>query len=440
MRDLHIFLFEWKHFVRSRFKVIACILFVLAGVYGLHSGSELYHERLSEIEKIEKRVEENQQEHLAKYVAGKVTDEDRPWINMSEPFWAVWFADIHHFKRPSAAMVYSTGQSEQYGYYKRITFNASPYDEDLAEEIANPERLQTGKLDFAFVIIFLLPLVLLVLMYNLRGTEVEQGIMPLVEVQKGAGGAWLLSRVAFYFALSIGIVGLLLLYGAMLTGVFDADLGALWDVLYSITLYGIFWSVVFFLILRKGRGILGNTLKMMGVWLLFSFVIPATVHQVVSIASPVNLMTDLIDADRDQKYALYDEPNDVVEAKLFAMFPEIKESPIAKDSTKIDGARNDSYSALVNELKKKGITKIEKHNTAKNQLVQNTYWFNPVGFFQNRLNRISQTHFDDYQKFRDEIQYLVDKQIRTLVHDTWNGKEIRAKDFQFYMHHFSQVD
>ena len=37
-------------------------------------------------------------------------------------------------------MVFSLGQSEQYGYYKRVTNWSSVYDSDLAEETVKPER------------------------------------------------------------------------------------------------------------------------------------------------------------------------------------------------------------------------------------------------------------------------------------------------------------
>ena len=99
-------------------------------------------------------------------------------------------------------MVYSIGQAEQYGFYKRVTFWASPYDADMAEEIANPERLQTGTLDFAFVLLFLLPLLLLILLYNIKSAEAEQGFLPLIEVQTASKNAWLLARMSFYFLLA----------------------------------------------------------------------------------------------------------------------------------------------------------------------------------------------------------------------------------------------
>ena len=39
----------------------------------------------------------------------------------------------------------------------------------------NLERLQIGTLDFAFGLIFLLPLLLIILLHNLRSMESEQG-------------------------------------------------------------------------------------------------------------------------------------------------------------------------------------------------------------------------------------------------------------------------
>ena len=128
---------------------------------------------------------------------------------------------------------------------------------------------------------------------------------------------------------------------------------------------------------------------MVGVWLLFAFVIPAAVHQWVSMVKPANLMTDLIDSDRDKKQELYDLPDSVAQMKINKMFPEIVNSPVAQaqDSTKIAAARNDSYTALVNEMKKESIIPIEETNLEKNQLIRSSYWLNPVSFFQKSIQR-----------------------------------------------------
>ena len=113
-------------------------------------------------------------------------------------------------------MVFSIGQSEQYGFYKRITFNSSPYDNDLSEEIANPERLQIGTFDFSFALLFLLPLVLMILAFNIKSNEIEQGFMSLIEVQVLSKNSWIVARVGFYSFLALLISYGLILYGSLL--------------------------------------------------------------------------------------------------------------------------------------------------------------------------------------------------------------------------------
>lgn len=439
MKSLNIFLYEWKHFVRSPFKVVALLLFVLAGGYGLHSGASLYHEQLAEIEGIRKFVDEERQEQISYYEEGKTGPEDQPWVDLTTPFWAIWFNNVHHFKTPSPAMVYSLGQAEQYGFYKHVTFMASPYDADMTAEIANPERQQAGTLDFSFSLLFLFPLLMLIMLYNLKSAETEKGFLPLIEVQTAARNTWLLSRTAFYVGLLLIVIVGLLSYGAMLTDVFALEGAAYWQMLLYSSLYLAFWSLIYYLIIRTGTSIMGNTLKMVGVWLVFAFIIPSAVHQWISIEKPVNLMTDLIDATRDEKQKLYDLPDSVFQAKLDEMFPEILDSPVAKDEDKRGIAYNRCASALVNELVKNKITLIEADNKEKNTLVRTSYWFNPMTFFQNQFNRISQTDFDDYQKYRNEIQHLIDHQIRVLVLDTWKGSKVDKSLFEKYHQTLSAI-
>ncbi|MEL7428223.1 MAG: DUF3526 domain-containing protein, partial [Bacteroidota bacterium] len=188
----------------------------------------------------------------------------------------------------------------------------------------------------------------------------------------------------------------------------------------------------YYLILRGGESILSNTLKMVGAWLVVGFILPATVLQWISMEKPANLMTDLIDAKRDKRQELFDLPDSVFRAKLVALFPEIPDSPAAQDSTKIDGAYSDSGCALVNELMKESIAPIEADNETKNNLVRNSYWLSPMTYFQNRFNAIAQTHYDDYQNYRSEIQLMIDKQIRSMVLDTWNDTEIDKQKYLDY--------
>lgn len=432
MKNLGVFLYEWKHFIRSPFKIIAVLLFVVASIYGLYKGEKLYHKQSAEVEKIEQKVKEERQKQIVAYQEGKLVPEDRDWIDRSTPFWAIEFSWVYHCKPPSPAMVYSIGQSEQYGFYKKITRWANPYDVDLAEEIANPERLQTGTLDFTFALLFLAPLLLLVLLYNIKSFETEQGFMPLIEVQGASKNAWLLSRVMFYFFLVLLTTLFLILYGAARTNVRIETSSALGQMLLYSFAYLSFWSVLYSLILRSGKSAIGNSLKMIGLYFVFAFIIPATVYQYLSIHHPANLMTDLVDAKLAKRWELWDQPESLRLTQLQGLFPEIESSPLLEDSTRLPMAIRESTSALENKLKKASIQPIEKENQIKNSFIKSTFWFNPVSFFQNRFNAVSQTHFDDYQNYRDEIQALVDTQIRLLVLDMWQDKKVDEEKYLEY--------
>ena len=433
-----MFLYEWKHFVRNPFKIIAIVLFVVAGLYGLHNGARLYEDQNAEVERIEQRMtEENNQLLSEHYDKGILVNESRPWIDYSSPYWATRSSYFYHFKAPSPAIVYSIGQSEQYGFYKRITLWASPYDADLAEEIANPERLQVGTLDFSFVLIFLVPLVLLVLLYNLKSSETERGFLSLIAIQSASPNAWLLSRLSFYFIMVLGIVIGLLVYGGMLTGVFGGASTAFSQMLLYSFIYLLFWSFLYFLVLRKSQSILGSSLMMTGLYLILVFIIPAAVHQTMSTRYPVNLMTDFIDV-RDQRDALFEEPDSVLLDKLVNLIPAIKEGALYGDYSGSGRAMNYSSSALINELKKESLRPVQKESQAKNKAIERSFLYNPISFFQNRFNRISHTHFDDYHQYRSEIQSLVDKQIQTMVIDLWDGVSVDKNRFLTYIEDFEE--
>jgi ABC-2 type transport system permease protein len=159
---------------------------------------------------------------------------------------------------------------------------------------------------------------------------------------------------------------------------------------------------------------------------------PATVHQWVSIAKPINLMTDFIDAQREGPEERFEQADSLKLQQLFSLYPELENSTLAKDTTQQKTLLSFCASAVENDFKKKAVLPISKENNAKNTLIKQTYWFNPLTFFQNQINTISQTHYDDYENYRNEIQYLIDKRINTMVLDTWNDVKVDKPKYLDY--------
>ena len=172
---------------------------------------------------------------------------------------------------------------------------------------------------------------------------------------------------------------------------------------------------------------------MMGFWVLFVFIIPAAILQWVSIEKPTNLMIDIIDVKRDKTSDIYNQSTQLKDKQLFNLYPSLKSTEIAKDSILIKGARRSSIIALVNEAMKEAIAKIESDHQTKNEIIVNTYWFNPVTYSQNKLNQFSKTHFNDYESYREDIQKSVDKRIKIMVLDIWNNVKVdKAKYLSYF--------
>jgi ABC-2 type transport system permease protein len=423
MRSLSIFVNEWKHFTRSPFKIIALFLFTVASIYGLHNGADLFEKQKNEIERLNQETEAEIKNTLSYFDTGKKGPDEKPWVDNNEPFWAIYNAPTYQFKTPSPTIVYAIGQTEQYGFYKRITTWSNPYDADMTQEISNPERIQSGNLDFSFAVLFLLPLLLLVLLYNIKGLEAERGFLPLVIVQAGSKNWWILSRTAFYAILLLLVLFGLMLYGATLTDVFETK-NDFWKIFLWVTISLLFWLVIYFLILYYGNNTVSNTLQMIGVWLLLALIIPATIQQWIAIEKPTNLMVDLIDVKREKTSEIYEQSKELIDAQLLELYPDLKETKTFGDTTIVKNDRGYSTDALVNIEMKNATKSIEADNYAKNKLVETTYWFNPLTYFQNKLNKLTSTHYEDYESYRNEIQKSVDNRLETMVFDIWNNVEV----------------
>jgi ABC-2 type transport system permease protein len=252
-----------------------------------------------------------------------------------------------------------------------------------------------------------------------------------VFVQTGSKNWWLISRTAFYTVLLLFTLFGLLFYGAMLTPIFKTD-ATFWQLFLWVAIYLIFWILIYFLILKYAKTTVSNTLQMIGVWLLFAFIIPAAVQQWISIEKPTNLMVDIIDTKRDKTDEIYDQTNELTDKQLFNLYPSLKQTEIAKDSVGIKNARRRSIRALINSAMKNAIAKIDQDNQSRNELISKTYWFNPLTYFQNKFNHLSGTHYDDYQDYRNDIQDLIDKRIEIMVLDIWNDVKVdKAKYLEY---------
>ncbi|MDV3910586.1 hypothetical protein CMT84_19365 [Elizabethkingia anophelis] len=433
MKDIKIIQCEFKHFTRNPFKILSLILFVGATIYGLQNGYALFSKQNKEIEVIETKNKKNIAEVVSWYDAGKKGPDDKSWIDVTKPIQAIQYTPATAIKAPSSFMPFSIGQAEQFGYYKQIMDWSMTFDTDLAEEIANPERLAIGTLDFSFVILYLLPILVIILLFNIGGLEKDLGFDRLIQINHTSSQTWLLSRFTFYFLLINIILFLLMLIYAVRTGVL---FGSFFLLYLLIVLYVLLWFAVFYFINHKGTGSSNQAIKMASVWLLFCVIVPGTIHQIVSIKYPSDYMTDYIDTSRDKTYKIYFLSADTIKKNLIVAYPELAETVQGRDTVADKSIMSNSTSGLVNQLMKEAAVKIENNNENKNRFIRSTSWFNPVSWFQNRINALCQTDYYAYRQYRINIQAMIDKKVEILLRDSWNKVNMDKEKFLEYVNAF----
>tara|TARA_B100000941_G_C28508298_1_gene558835 strand:- start:5998 stop:6615 length:618 start_codon:yes stop_codon:yes gene_type:complete len=60
-------------------------------------------------------------------------------------------------------------------------------------------------------------------------------------------------------------------------------------------------------------------------------------------------------------------------------------------------------------------------------------FFNPVTFFQNKINSVAKSDYISFRNYRKKIQSKIDKQIHIILHDTWNQVTVDQNIYQEYI-------
>ena len=433
---LDILKFESFHLIKSPYKIISILLYAISILYGCQTGYDLFKKHNIEIKIIKSKNADFEKKMLVQYDELEQGLIERPRRDPTIPYWAIWNIPSYALKSPSPMIVFSTGQAEQYGYYKKVTNWSTVFDNDLAEEIANPERLALGTLDFSFVLLFLTPILLIILLFNIGGLEKDNGFDKLIYLNDISKKSWLITRFSYYFLVLFTLICFLLIPYAVLSGVFTNELMSFFTLMVLIFLYIFLWVSIFYFINYWGKGSVDQAIKMISVWVALSIIMPGLFHQITSIKFSTNYMVDYLDVARDQRYEIFDMSTDTLQNELLESFPVLKSSVYAQDTIINKGIINRSISGLVNILNKKAAGKIEKESELKNNFVRSTLLLNPIMYFQNKINEVSKADYYAYRLYRENIQNSIDKKIELILRDTWNKEEVDKERYIEYLQEF----
>ncbi|HTU99368.1 MAG TPA: ABC transporter permease, partial [Luteitalea sp.] len=109
---------------------------------------------------------------------------------------------------PAPLAPLAVGQSDLLPYYFKVTTD-SRENVTAATELENPHRLLAGRVDLAFVLIYLYPLLVLAFSYNLLSAEKEQGTLSLALSQPISLARLVVGKVTIRFAVFVIVLAVL---------------------------------------------------------------------------------------------------------------------------------------------------------------------------------------------------------------------------------------
>lgn len=197
---------------------------------------------------------------------------------------------------PLAALAVGQGDLLPYYYDVSIYTNESSFQQN--GEIENPLNLLVGRFDLAFVAVYLLPLLVLALSFNVLSEEREQGTLALTLSQPVSVRDVVRAKLAFRALLVVGLAAGVSLLGILATGGASAPgRVVLWCA--TVTLYALFWFALAAWVNGLRRSSAWNATVLVGAWLVLVVVLPAAVNIAAGLLHPLPSRVEMITAQRE---------------------------------------------------------------------------------------------------------------------------------------------
>jgi ABC-2 type transport system permease protein len=443
-----VYLKEIFNFERSLFRadrlslMVALILFAAVG-YAMVNGQSWMNKQQQAVHAAQTEESVRLQElkdNLGKIDAGSL----KPTKAYENPANAYWVGNRHAATYavlpPTALAATAVGQSDLNPPYIKVSAD-NKESFALNEEIENPGNLLIGNFDLAFVVVFLLPLLIIALSYNLLSAEREQGTLAITMTNPVP--LWVLIagklsfRVGLVFSLmaSITVMGLI----AIGTDLFSMDslirLG--WWIVLLFT-YMLFWFALAQAVNVLAKSSAQNALILTGLWIVILLVLPTLISITVNMAYPVPSRVAMVGLIRAAQTDANKEADATV-ARFEQEHPEMTAVPVSKD----DDTTASRKRVLVQQAAADRIAQImagyDQQLAQQQRIVDSLRFLSPAIVMQEALNAVAGTDNSRYQHLSGQVD---------AFHRVWQGfflpkvlenTPLTLADYQHFPH-FSYVE
>jgi len=185
----------------------------------------------------------------------------------------------------------------------------------------NPDFALIGRFDFAFVASLIAPLLVVLLLFDLRSGEQVAGRLRLIEASaSNPVRLWWMRSGLRIGALAVALC-LPVIVGGLISGTAISTLALC---VLAVCLYVFFWMALTLWLTPATQTGAYNLTIMLGVWLLLSSVIPATLTQIIERVVPLPVGGEIVLTQREAVNDAWDLPREATYEPFLERHPEWK--------------------------------------------------------------------------------------------------------------------
>ncbi len=405
---------EWRLLTADGAIWLTVVIGALAIGYGTFNGVRwisFQQAAIAETAREERERFAAQEATIARITAGEM--EVSPFADPRNPQAAASRLGARYAVMPPAPLAaFSIGQSDLLPYYVRVTSDARE-TVTAGVELENPHRLLTGRFDLAFVLIYLYPLLIVAISYNVLSGEKEQGTLVLALSQPLNLRTFTLGKLALRFA--VFLVGIAVLAGAAIAmaGIDLTAPGALLHVAWwyaAVMAYGLVWFGLVVLVASFGRSSSTNAMALAALWLAGVILVPSLLNMLATAVYPVPSRVEMIQAVREASDDASQQGSALL-ARYYEDHPELAVGGAEQAMNDFNVIRI-AVGAEVEDRVRPVLDRYASQLAGQQRLVARLRVLSPAVLMQEALNDISGTGVPRHQHF---MQQVAD------YHDRWRA-------------------
>lgn len=400
-------------FIRTRIFLMSLVLLLTLGVVSVFIGKQY----LVKQEKAIVAAERFQKESINRNV--EYHSDDLGLL--------LYYLRFTLIKQPTNISAISIGQSDVNPLLQAVTIRGlegQKYDSDFE----NPSLLMSGNLDLGFVIIYLFPLVLIAMTFNLYSEEKEQGTWRILAAQTNAKIAFLLKKMSVRIVFVLLVLLMLLLFAAAFLQIpLNANF---WALFIQSIFYLLFWGALCLLIISFRKKSSFNALSLISIWVVLTILLPAAVNNYVINTYQVPEALHAMLEQRDGYHEKWDLEKEAAMKGFFKEYPQYKGLPVPKDKFSwlwyyaMQHNGDMESNATSQEMK----AKIEERNA----ISQGVALFVPTMHAQLSFNKLSGTDMIGHMQFLEALTDFHGKLREGFYPKIFDDSTAETVDWQKY--------